>query len=74
MGMQGNFKAPEYNLSLVNSCDQCPSFPVTNSGTNTDELRSIVRDEIRKILEEMNKSPSSDRTQLADLFRDVFSK
>jgi hypothetical protein len=49
MTMKRDFKPPEYELSLIDSCDNCPIFPNPNPAIDKDELKNVIKEVLREI-------------------------
>ena len=48
MTMKHDFKPPEYELSLVDSCDNCLIFPSPNPAIDKDEVKNVIKEVLRE--------------------------
>lgn len=72
--MKRDFKPPEYELSLVGSCDNCPIFPTPSPAIDKDELKKVIRevlretgpmdkDDLKKIIKEVLREIASEQSK-----------
>ena len=67
MTMKHDFKPPEYELSLVGSCDNCPIFPSPTPAIDKDELKNIIKEVLRE-------TPSNRQGQSQESYQRSFKR
>ena len=49
--LKSDFPRPNYELSEVNSCDSCPTYPPATAGIDKDELKAMLKEILKEILQ-----------------------
>ncbi len=45
--LKKDFPRPQYELSEVESCDQCPVFPPAGQDTSKEEIKNLIGDTLK---------------------------
>jgi hypothetical protein len=49
--LKSDFPRPDYELSVVSTCDSCPTYPPASAEIDKDELKAMLKEILKEILE-----------------------